>query len=70
MAEQPGHQRDGVLTATDKLNWAGAQARAAALNAAGFGGFSDWRLPSIKELYSLIDFRGTDPTCKAMTREG
>jgi hypothetical protein len=26
------------------------------------GGHSDWRLPSIKELYSLMDFRGLDPS--------
>ncbi|MGO9537422.1 MAG: DUF1566 domain-containing protein, partial [Limisphaerales bacterium] len=32
------------------------------LNAARFGGFADWRLPSIKALYSLFDARGTDPS--------
>ncbi len=53
---------DGVIDATDKLTWAGAQARPAALNTAQYGGYDDWRLPTIKELYSLIDFRGTDPS--------
>ncbi len=58
----PDTNGDGSLNAADKLTWAQAQARPAVLNAAHFGGFSDWRLPTIKELYSLIDFRGTDPS--------
>ncbi len=57
----PDTNGDGSLTAADKLSWANAQSRPAALNAARYGGFSDWRLPTIKELYSLIDFRGMDP---------
>lgn len=44
------------------MTWAQAQTRPAALNAAKYGGYSDWRLPTIKQLYSLIDFRGTDPS--------
>lgn len=58
----PDTNADGSINASDKLTWAEAQAHPAALNAAGYGGYNDWRLPTIKELYSLIDFRGTDPS--------
>ncbi len=58
----PDTNGDGALNRDDKLTWAQAQARPAELNAVNFGGCSDWRLPTIKELYSLIDFRGVDPS--------
>ena len=58
----PDTTGDGSLNASDKLTYSNALLRPAALNAAQFGGYSDWRLPSIKEQYSLIDFRGTDPS--------
>lgn len=58
----PDTNGDDSLNKSDKLTLEQAQALPAKLNAASFGGFSDWRLPSIKELYSLIDFRGTDPS--------
>ncbi|MFH0729814.1 MAG: DUF1566 domain-containing protein [Pseudomonadota bacterium] len=32
-----------------------------ALNAAKFGGFSDWRLPTAKELQSIVNYGKTDP---------
>ena len=47
---------------SDKMTFAAAQTWVATLNAAYYGGYSDWRLPTIKELYSLFDCRGTDPS--------
>ena len=37
------------------LTWREAQARVAQLNAAAHAGFSDWRLPTIEELASLLE---------------
>ena len=45
---------------SDKKTFSEAQAWVATVNAINYGGFSDWRLPTIKELYSLMNFKGTD----------
>ncbi len=50
--------RDGRIDASDKLTADQAAAYASSLV---FAGHDDWRLPTVKELYSLIDFRGVDP---------
>ena len=41
-----------------KMTWADAMKNASRCRA---GGHDDWRLPGIKELYSLIRFDGHDP---------
>jgi len=58
----PDTNGDGVINVSDKLTLAEAQARVTVLNAAKYGGYSDWRLPTIKEQYSLMNFTGKDPS--------
>lgn len=59
--QSPDWNSDGNINTNDKMTLAEAQAYPNTLNAMNYGGYSDWRLPTIKELYSLMDFRGTDP---------
>jgi hypothetical protein len=58
----PDTSGDGSILATDKKTYAQAEAYVTSMNVAKYGGYSDWRMPSIKELYSLINFNGTDPS--------
>jgi hypothetical protein len=57
--KSPDTNNDGTITAADKLSYSDAVAGASTFNLAGY---TDWRLPTIKELYSLILFDGTDPS--------
>ncbi len=63
----PETNGDGSLSKSDKLSYANALLHCAEHSAANYAGYNDWRLPSIKELYSLIDFSGTDPSGVAGT---
>ncbi|MBU0755401.1 MAG: DUF1566 domain-containing protein [Planctomycetes bacterium] len=58
----PDTNNDGDLDSDDKLSWTQFVSYAATLNAQSYGGYNDWRQPTIKELYSLIDFSGIDPS--------
>ena len=57
--QSPDTDGDGDIDADDKMTYDQAVAGAGAL---ALGGHSDWRLPTIKELYSLIVFSGRDPS--------
>jgi len=50
---------DGKIDADDKLTYEQAIAGASGFD---LGNYNDWRVPSIKELYSLILFSGMDPS--------
>jgi len=54
---------DGQINSQDKLSYSQAIAYIKKLNLAGH---KDWRLPSIKELYSLTLFDGQDPSGKRL----
>lgn len=57
--QSPDTNGDGDIDADDKLTYDEAVAGAGTLS---LGGYTDWRLPTIKELYSLINFNGIDPS--------
>lgn len=57
--QSPDSDGDGDIDADDKMTYQQATASADLLR---LGGYSDWRLPTIKELYSLINFDGVDPS--------
>jgi hypothetical protein len=57
--QSPDMNGDGSINAADKMTYDEALAGADSFSLAGY---DDWRLPSIKELYSLILFDGTDPS--------
>lgn len=56
-SRSPDLNGDGDIDADDKLTYNEAIQEASSFNLAGY---SDWRLPTIKELYSLIIFSGKD----------
>jgi len=60
--QSPDLNGDGDIDVEDELTFSEALAYPDLLNAQNYGGYSDWRLPTMKELYSLMDFRGTDPS--------
>lgn len=55
---------DGVINTDDKLTYEKALAGASTCKT---GGYTDWRLPTIKELYSLILFSGKDLSAESGT---
>jgi len=65
--KSPDRNGDGVVNSSDKLYYEEAVALAASSNLAGY---TDWRLPTIKELYSLIMFSGAEPTPEATSTIG
>jgi hypothetical protein len=58
-SQTPDMDADGDIDVNDKMTYNNALEGA---NTYSIGDYTDWRLPSIKELYSLIIFSGVDPS--------
>lgn len=63
--KSPERNGDGNIDYYDKMTYATALASATSCNT---GGYNDWRLPSIKEQYSLIMYYGAEPNPTATTQ--
>jgi hypothetical protein len=57
--QSPDKDGDGDIDSADKMTYSEAVTRAENFD---LGGYDDWRLPTIKEQYSLIIFSGVDPS--------
>jgi hypothetical protein len=57
--KSPDFNNDGKINSYDKKTYSDALKDADTFK---LGGYSDWRLPTIKELYSLFLANGTDPS--------
>ena len=58
-SKTPDMDEDGDIDANDKMTAGEASDFASSYKV---GGYTDWRLPTIKELFSLILFNGIDPS--------
>ncbi len=65
--KSPDRNGDGVINSSDKLYYSDALSGASTFSLAGY---TDWRLPTIKELYSLIVFSGAEPSPDATSTAG
>ena len=65
--QTPDRNGDGTINFSDKVTYTQAVDGASSCKT---GGHTDWRLPTIKELYSLIMFTGIDPIVEGTSTSG
>ncbi|MCP5501701.1 MAG: DUF1566 domain-containing protein [Leptospiraceae bacterium] len=63
-SKSPDINGDGTVNASDKKTQTAAVSYCSDLS---LGGYTDWRLPDIKTLYSLMNFTGKDPSGSTTT---